>query len=189
MSRERLTESLLAKRDAQARAIWQEAELRASHYRQAAEDRRAADRQTAQAQHDLKLGQQLDQLAIRIEKRARRVRLFAEEKFAERLRRLAVVQLARLSTDERGAILQRLATELPEFDWQRVTVHPDDRLQAVQLFPDVIIDTDPALIGGLTVTTTDGSISVNNSLDRRLEQLWPELCGSVLDALQADKRE
>ena len=189
MSRGRLTESLLGKRDARARAIWQEAELRASHYRQAAEDRCAAARQTAQAQHDQKLGQQLDQLANRIEKRARRVRLFAEEKFAERLWRLAVVQLARLPTDERSSILQRLTTELPEFDWQRVTVHPDDRLQAVRLFPNSTIDTDPALIGGLTVTTTDGAVSVNNSLGTRLVQIWPKLCGSVLDALQADKRE
>lgn len=189
MSRERLTKSLLAKRDAQAHAIWQEAELRASDYRQAAEDRCAADRQKAQAQHDLRLGQQLDRLAIRIEKRARRVRLLAEETFTVRLRRLAAVYLARLSTNERSALLQRLKSELPEFDWQRVTVHPEDRLQAMQLFPNGIIDTDPALIGGLSVTTTDGRVSVNNSLDRRLEQLWPKLCGSVLDVLQAESGE
>ena len=187
MSRERLTESLMSKSDARARAIWQEAELQAQRYRQEADERCADQRREAKGQQELQVGQQLIQLSIRVEKRTRRIRLLAEEQLLDRLRLLATDQLGRLTTEQRTGSLRRLAAELPELDWQQVTVHPDDRQQAVDLFPDCAIDTDPALLGGVVAATTDKAVCVDNSLSRRLDQIWPKLSGSVLDSLHADK--
>jgi vacuolar-type H+-ATPase subunit E/Vma4 len=189
MSRERLTESLLNKSDVRARTIWQEAEQRASRYRREAEESCADRRQEAVTRIESVLKQQLDRLSSRTEKRLRRTRLLAEERFSQQLRRLAVEQLAVLSTEQRSRSLRQLAAELPKLDWRQINVHPADRQQAAKLFAACIIDTDPSLLGGLIAATSDNAIRVNNSLSGRLEQAWPKLCGSVLDALRADRKE
>ena len=185
MSREKLTEALLDKRDARARELWQDVEQQADRYRQEAEDRCSEQRLDAERRHEAKLGQQRDRLDSRTGKRLRRTRLFAEEIFSTQLRQLALELLQGLLTADRAGSLQRLAAELPERDWQQVTVHPDDQKQAAQLYPGCTVLTDPALLGGVIASTSDGDISVDNSLIRRLDQVWPELCGSLLDELQS----
>ncbi len=184
MSREKLTAALLEKRDARAHAIWQEVEQQASRYRQAAQERCAGRRQAAEDRHAAKLSQQRDRLDNRTGKRLRRVRLLAEATFSAQLRQLAFAQLTILAAADRADALQQLAAELPELEWQQITVHPDDRQQAAQLFPGCSIATDPAQLGGVIAVTADAAICINNSLTRRLEQAWPRLCGRLLDTLQ-----
>lgn len=189
MSREKLTESLLAKRDARAREIWQDAEQRAVRYRQQAEARCTDLRRGIQRQYETELTQQLDATSNRIEKKARRIRLLAEETFLQQLHRLAIQQIAAGSATERLRSLQRLAAELPLRPWQQITVHPADRQQAAELFPDSHVETDPALLGGLVAVSDDAAVRVDNSLNGRLEQYWQRLSGSILDSLRADRQE
>ena len=185
MSREKLTEALLDKRDDRARSLWHEVEQQADRYRQEAKDRCAEQRLEAERRHEAKLGQQRDRLDSRTAKRRRRTRLLAEEIFSSQLRQLALEQLQVLLTEDRAGSIQFLSAELPERDWQQVIVHPDDQKQAAKLFPGCTILTDPALFGGVIASTADGTICVDNSLIRRLDQAWPELCGSLLDELQS----
>ena len=185
MSREKLTAALLEKRDERAHALWQDVEQQADRYRQEAEESCAERHLAAERRHEAKLAQQRDRLDSRLGKRLRRIRLVAEDRFSWQLRQLALEQLQVLSAVDRGASLQQLAAELPERDWQQVTVHPEDQKQAAQLFVGCTIVTDPALLGGVIASTADGAICVDNSLVRRLEQIWPELCGSLLDELQS----
>ena len=186
MSREKLTEALLEKRDAEAGRIWQEVEQQVSRYRQKAEERCTKERQELEKRYETLLSQQRDSLDNRTGKRLRRIRLLAEETFFVQLWPLALAQLSIQSAKDRVGTLRQLAAELPELDWQQVTVHPDDRKQAAQLFPGSIVASEPALLGGLIAATSDGAISINNSLIRRLEQLWPKLCGSLLDTLKTE---
>ena len=188
MSREKLTAALLDKRDERARALWQEVEQQANLHRQEADERCTARRLDAEHRHEAKLAQQRDRLDSRIGKRLRRIRLVAEDLFSRQLRQLALEQLQVLSSESRAGALQRLAAELPERDWQQVTVHPDDQKFAAQLFPGCAILTDPTLLGGVIASTADGAICVDNSLIKRLDQVWPELCGSLLDELQNTAR-
>lgn len=189
MSREKLTESLLDKRDAKARAIWVNAEQRLRQHRQRTEERCAEQRRETEAHLQAELSRRLDRLQTRIDRRKRQLRLRSEEAFAQRLRRLADAQLASLSDERRSETLRRLARELPDRDWRRITVHPDDQQLARQLFPQADIDTDPQLGGGLLAATEDDSVRVDNSLAGRLEQMWPQLSGRLLDSLRADRGE
>ncbi len=184
MSREKLTEALLEKSDEQARSIWQEVEQQASRYRQEAEERCNDRRRDAEVRHAARLAQQQDRLDNRVGKHLRRVRLQAEEVFSELLKQQALEQLSRLSSGDRGDCLQRLATELPEQIWQQVTVCPGDEPQAAKLFPGCHIATDAELLGGLVASTADDAVCVDNSLITRLEQIWPQLCGALLDTAQ-----
>lgn len=188
MSREKLKESLLEKRDARARAIWQEAELKARRYRQETEASSADQRQKRVARIESKLTEQLDRLSSRIEKRLRRTRLLAEETFSEQLRQLALQRLTTLTPEERRRSLKRLARELPGLAWEQITVHPEDRQQAAEIFPDCTINTDPALSGGVIAITVERILAVDNSLTKRLEQAWPALSGTLLDSVRK-KRE
>jgi vacuolar-type H+-ATPase subunit E/Vma4 len=189
MSREKLKDSLISKSDARALDIWQKAELQLEQYRQEVDDRSAEQLRETQSQQKRQLEQKLDQLANRSAKRARRIRLFAEERFANRLWQLAIGQLVDLTSKQKADCLRQLAAELPELDWESITVHPIDRQQAVELFPDCHIDTDPDLIGGVLAVTADGAVRIDNSLLKRLKQLWPKLSGEVLDTLKAEKRD
>jgi vacuolar-type H+-ATPase subunit E/Vma4 len=187
MSREKLKESLLEKRDARARTIWEEAEQKARRYRQETEASSADQRQKRVARIESEVTEQLDRLSSRIGKRLRRTRLLAEETFSEQLRQKALQRLTTLTPEERRRSLQRLARELPGLDWKQITVHPEDRQQAARIFPDCAIDTDPTLTG-VIAATVEKTLSVDNSLAKRLEQSWPELSGCVLDSLRT-KRE
>lgn len=189
MSREKLTESLLDKRDAKARAIWVNAEQRLRQHRQRTEERCAEQRRETEAHLQAELSRRLDRLQTRIDRRKRQLRLRSEEAFAQRLRRLADAQLASLSDERRSETLRRLARELPDREWRRITVHPEDQQLARQLFPQADIDTDPQLGGGLLAATEDDSVRVDNSLAGRLEQMWPQLSGRLLDSLRADRGE
>ena len=184
MSREKLTESLLEKRDAKARAIWQEAELRLHRHRQQARERCTDQRQELEVRLQAELSMQLDRLQTRIDRQRRQLRLRAEETFSERLRQLAIARLSALPAQQRTETLRRLAHELPERDWRQIITHPDDQPLARQLFSDAEIESDPQLIGGLIAVCENGSIRIDNSLSRRLERGWPQLCGRILDALR-----
>lgn len=157
---ERLRAALLARRTA----------LQCEHERQTA--RRCSDRQ-----RDI-MSKAAGEAAL--------LRLRVEYLLALRLREIAGSCLPQLRSSAVAAVLHRFAAELPVEEWRTVRVNPADAPRAAELFPQADIVADAAVSGGLAVTSSDGSLIVDNSLETRLERLWPELLPELVAAIRAD---
>jgi vacuolar-type H+-ATPase subunit E/Vma4 len=48
----------------------------------------------------------------------------------------------------------------------------------------VAVVADPAITGGLVAVTADGSLTVVNTLDSRLERCWPDLLPHLIAELR-----
>lgn len=164
-------------------AVWSEARADAARQRDAVA--RSVDEQRAA------LGRQLQDVAARAqaaatrdaERQARRIRTAAKAALADRLRALAAAALPRLRDDDYAARFQALAGELPDREWARVTVNPDDVALARRFFPASEIATAASLGGG--VIAEAGGLRVDNSFDARLSAAWPQIAPAVLhDVLQ-----
>lgn len=79
-------------------------------------------------------------------------------------------------------IFEKLTRELPSAKWARVWIAPADRELARRFFPYAEILSDPGITGGLRVETDDG-ITVDNTLEKRLERVWPEILPEILKEL------
>jgi len=151
--RARLAAALAEKRE----ALWQAAE--ASARAQAAE-------RLAQARHE-----------------ARALHMSAVVDLAARLRELAESELAALGKRGGAALFEALADEPPARDWQTVRVNPAQAKAARARFPDAEVEIDESVSGGLEVSAEDGRLRVDNTLEARLENAWPDLLpGLVADA-------
>lgn len=113
------------------------------------------------------------------------LRLRVEYLLALRLRETAGNCLAQLRSDA-ASLLRCLAAELPLEEWRTVRVNPADAALAEELFPAAEIVADAALSGGLAVTSGDGSLTVDNSLETRLERLWPELLPELVAVIRTE---
>ena len=74
--------------------------------------------------------------------------------------------------------------ELPAAEWSTLTVHPDDHDRAQDCFPELKIDCDPKVGGGLIATTADGEVRVDNTLFCRLARAWPDLLPQLVKELR-----
>lgn len=108
------------------------------------------------------------------------IRLRAEHAMALRLRRQADGCLARLCRDNRREFFAALAAELPNETWQTVRVSPGESAIAAVRFPGASVIADEAVSGGIAAATADSGLTVDNTLETRLERLWPELLPSVM---------
>jgi V/A-type H+-transporting ATPase subunit E len=111
------------------------------------------------------------------------IRLRAEHELSLRLRERAGACLARLHR-EGGGDLAQLAGELPDAPWSTIRVAPADSLPARGLFPGAEVREDPAITGGLAASTADGSLTVVNTLESRLEKGWPDLLPRLVAELR-----
>lgn len=111
-----------------------------------------------------------------------KLRLTATGDLSERLHRLALALLPELCGDGYDELFENLVGELPEFPWETVRVNPRDRELALRHFPDAKIVVDEAICGGMEVSGTAKMISIINTLEKRLERLWPELLPDLLAA-------
>lgn len=114
-----------------------------------------------------------------------RLVLEAEAVMAMRLRTLAERLLTRLRGDRYEELFTAMAAALPAADWVAVRVNPADRELAQRLFPGKEIVVEPGITGGLEVATAHGTMTVCDTLDKRLERQWqdllPKLMGRVYD--------
>jgi vacuolar-type H+-ATPase subunit E/Vma4 len=184
MSRVALIESLHGKATEDVDALWREARAEAESYRsdlaQSLERRAAQDAQAA-ALHARQLE---DDATAEARHRAGEVRAQAALALADRLYKIALAELPAMRDAGGADLFVALARELPGRDWQRVRVNPADRDLAREHFPGAEIACDPRVHGGLEVATEDGRIRVDNTLETRLENAWPD----VLPRLMADLR-
>lgn len=114
------------------------------------------------------------------------LRLRVEYLLALRLREIAGSCLPQLRSGAAAAVVPRFAAELPPEEWRTVRVNPVDAALAAALFPQADIVADATISGGLAVTNRDGSLTVDNSLETRLERLWPELLPELVAVIRAD---
>jgi vacuolar-type H+-ATPase subunit E/Vma4 len=73
---------------------------------------------------------------------------------------------------------------LPSLPWQTIWTTPDASSAAAALFPTATIVADPALAGGLKAALAEDSLTVDNTLETRLEKLWPDLLPQLLTELR-----
>jgi V/A-type H+-transporting ATPase subunit E len=176
-------------------ALQQEGEVRARQFWQQAEE--AVDKRRKEIEAELEhlreetgRSQQAEEAALRnsllfeAQARATRERLCAEAAMESRLLEMSVGVLGELVGDSRQELWHALSRELPEYQWTRITVHPEDRELAKRAFPSATIDSDETIGGGLIATDAEGRIRIDNSLSCRLARAWPDLLPNLLKELR-----
>jgi vacuolar-type H+-ATPase subunit E/Vma4 len=156
-----------------------EARLRAAAAARMSERKGEEERQQARRRTDRQ--QEILAEAVRS---ARIIRLGAEHDLAVRLRALATALLSGLCATGYEQLFRGLTAELPAETWETVQVNPRDAALAGELFPAAAIGIDANIRGGLAVTATGGKFSAINTLEMRLERMWPDLLPDIVAELK-----
>lgn len=119
-------------------------------------------------------------------RQARLIRLSAERDLAERLFPLALSLLSELRDSGYRDAFTSLAKELPDAAWTKVRVSPLDEAIAREHFPHAQVIPDDALSGGLEVMREDGKISVDNTLNKRMEKAWEDILPLLLKDISGE---
>ncbi|NIQ96834.1 MAG: hypothetical protein GWN87_23600 [Desulfuromonadales bacterium] len=184
MSDSELIETLRYKGEQRVRALWTEAEDEAERLQTEKEARlEKAREEIAQQLEQAEQSQARERLQQALEK-SREIVLDAEHVLASRCYKLAAGMLGRLGGEDRRLLLRKLAEEIPEASWARVSVNPLDRDAASRLFPQAEIVTDEAISAGLAVSTAGGRIEIDNTLEKRLQRLWPALLPELMQQIR-----
>lgn len=178
MGCEELIESLRKEGEEKTREIWKEAEAEAGKMRAAVSLRletlqqdNAAGRTTAEGSR---------KVLLEAETRARLIRLTSENNLSARLYSLAAASIGLLREKSSEDIFNRLVHELPSAKWQRVRVNPDDSGLAEKAFAGAEVVADKDITGGMEAETEEGNVRVVNTLEKRLERLWPQMLPDLL---------
>lgn len=187
MGRELLISDLRAKGEEQVATLWRQAREEAERFRLESERdlaaqlgrRESAELEAVQAVHRRR--------AMAAHRRSAAITTRAEQALSDRLYALARTQLGQAGVGERAAWLAGLAAELPAAAWARVRVNPADAAAARALFPQAEIVADPAIPGGLEVSTADESVCIDNTLNTRLARAWSLLVPELLREAARDE--
>jgi len=170
-------------------ALWRDAraeadKLRLEAAREIDAERLATSRQVAAT------AQRIEQeTTAAAEREARDTRMNAVVALAERLHGLAIVELPNLREQSPERLFSALAAELPSRAWQKVRVNPADEALARLHFPQSNVECDAKISGGMETEAESGRIRVNNTLEARLETLWPELLSGLIAAIVPEASE
>lgn len=124
------------------------------------------------------------QILAKAEREAALLRLRAEHALALRLHACARHVLPQFYQHDAERLLPLLAAELPTLPWQTISTTPGDTARAAALFPTATIVADPELAGGIKAATAANAFTVDNTMETRLEKLWPDLLPQLLADLQ-----
>jgi vacuolar-type H+-ATPase subunit E/Vma4 len=120
----------------------------------------------------------------RANREASLVRLRAEYALSLRLHERARTCLKQLHTGDAEGLFHRLAAELPEESWHTVWTRPGDTRLAADHFTGATIIPDDTVTGGLKAATADSSLTIDNTLEARLERAWPDLLPDLMAELR-----
>lgn len=180
MSRAGLIQTLQQGATEDAAVLWRDARAEADKLRLGAARETDAER-LATAQQVAATARRIEQAATTASERdARDIRMSAAIALAERLHRLAVAELPNLRAQNPEKLLSALVAELPAVAWQKVKVNPADETLARQHFPQAHVACDKQISGGMETEAEGGRIRVNNTLEARLETVWPELLSGLI---------
>lgn len=118
--------------------------------------------------------------------RAREIRLMALESLRNSLYEAAVKQLRSLRNDDYEQIFEKLVQELPSQNWETIVVHPQDVNIAKNFFNTCDIQADPSISGGMIALSAEGGITVNNTLEKRLERNWSSLFPTIAREMEKE---
>jgi len=164
--------------------LWQQAGAKVLEQRAEAERRLTGMRDQARAESTARLDLLSRTGLMEAKRQADRRRITAHNQLAERLKALALANLALLRTEEYDRVFALLVRELPAgHEWQGATVHPDDDGRAAAALPRALVATDRRISGGLEVTAGEGRVRIVNTFEKRLERTWPELLPVLLHEL------
>ena len=181
MGSEELLAALRSEGEKKAELIRQETEAEAARLKNEAAASLGRLRNELQQEQARTIAAEESAILAEAERAARRTRLAAVEKLAEKLYQMARGLLPRLRGKEYSATFGLLAAELPPIEWQTLRVNPADAGIAAALFPRARIVPDTAISGGMEALAEDGRIRIINTLEKRLERGWPELLPALIE--------
>jgi len=181
MGSEELLAALRSEGEEKRRIVRQECAAESARLKDEAAARLARLGEKLQQEQARSIAAQESAILAEAERSARRTRLAAAEKLAQKLYQMARGLLPRLRKKDYPRIFGQLAAELPPIEWQTLRVNPSDAEIAAQLFPRARIVPDSAICGGMEALAEDGRIRVINTLEKRLERLWPELLPALIE--------
>lgn len=112
------------------------------------------------------------------------IRLRAEHALSLRLHERARSCLKQLGSGDAERLFRCLAAELPAESWHTVWTSPGDTALASEHFTGATIIPDETLTGGFKAVTTDNSLTIDNTLEARLERVWPDLLPHLMAELR-----
>lgn len=141
-------------------------------------------RQEHKVKRELLCSARQRQILAKAGREAALIRLRAEHALGLRLHACACNSLPPLYRRDAARLFPLLAAELPSLPWQTVWTTPADTSGAAALFPAATIIADVALAGGIKAALAENILSVDNTLEKRLEKLWPDLLPQLLADLR-----
>ena len=191
MSYRELVDALQRECEEKTRKIWQEAETEAERIKADASKRIEEIKAGRERNQSEALRILTESILSEARGRARVTRLLAEKELSDRLYGIARNRLGHLRSEGYGDIFSGLVNELPQRNWGTVKVNPRDRVLAETFLTHSEVVLDPAVVGGLEVNEKDGGLRVVNTLEKRLERVWPEILPEMTDEVRtlAEKEE
>jgi V/A-type H+-transporting ATPase subunit E len=180
MSHSALINDLRARGEQQIAAIRQQAREEVDGLRAEADNLLAESESHCQLTAEQSRETVRRKMAVTAQRQASAIATRAEQELNSRLYALGKELLNGLHGKKRAELFTRLAEEFTAGDWQTIIVHPEDTSVARQLFPQAEIVIDEGISGGLVASSADGRITVINTLEKRLERLWPRLVPEIL---------
>lgn len=184
MGRRELLEALQREGRDKMAAITARGAAEEDRLRSSAEERREELRRDHEQQRELLCSERKRAIMAGASRETALIRLRAEHLLSLRLHEHARICLKQLPGDDGERIFRALVAELPTLPWHTVRVAPGDAALAVAHFPDVTIIPDETVTGGVKAATADGSLTVDNTLETRLERFWPDLLPNLMAELR-----
>lgn len=119
------------------------------------------------------------------ESAARKKKLLVYRSLEEVLRRTARDMLPELRRRvDYAEVFAQLAGELPELQWERIIVNPVDLDLAAGFFNREIVRTDASVSGGLLGICSEGRITIDNTLEKRLARRWDVMLPGLIKTIE-----
>lgn len=185
MGHEQLKAALIRDGAARARALWEAAEQEVADRRRELASAHAHAREDQQQEIEAAIARRRIELLARAGQQCRQTLNAAEQQLLLRLFETASDLLPELRERDRIKTWQRLASELPQQGWDAIRVHPQDQVLAAECYPDLRIEADPAISGGLDVELEAGRIHLDNTLEVRLRRAWPDLSRALIESIRS----
>ena len=174
---------------AQAEEIRQAAIRRAESMTAEGKTRLGGRREDAVQARALELRQESNRVLGEARRRVRAEVLTLQQEILQRIRREAVSRLPGLIPHE--AIRSRLSAELTR---ARTYLAPGPLTVRVSSglashfsgngHPGLAVTSDPTILSGFTVSSADGAVMVDETLEHRLDAMWPSLAIELAGALE-----
>lgn len=184
MGHQELEAALRRDGESKAREIWQIAEASAAQIRRETEELLQQLAESGAGRLALASAGLLEEALSTAQKQAMRDRLETEQRLAERLKALTKSRLPELALRGGTRLFHMLANEIPAADWHLIKVNERDAQAAKDRFPNAEVIVSESICGGLVVENAQATVIIINTLEKRLEHLWPELLPGLLAQLR-----